>query len=251
MTGSTWNQQQLPLLLNHLTLWTRNSHKLQLTALVSEGIFQDVQLELQVHFQKWTQFPTLSEIIRGRRKCSCDKNVGSKVNLHSPSSINDDSSFNNNYNYQKTSSSGKKRAIGAKFNVSFVQAVTRRSRLNGVPNFAGSADFKPASLDLQKNKHNEPVTHFLFIKSSRNLVESSRICPKTAILSNQKRMALRRALLQTRFASNNKFTSIKVWFRCWSVHRRTEIWNCSNAFPTSLKTCKQINNLSSYHVFLP
>ncbi|EFO89868.1 hypothetical protein CRE_07555 [Caenorhabditis remanei] len=35
-------------------------------------------------------------------------------------------------------------------------AVARRSRLNGVPNFAGSADFKPATLNLERNQQNDP-----------------------------------------------------------------------------------------------
>ncbi|CAI2356701.1 unnamed protein product [Caenorhabditis sp. 36 PRJEB53466] len=37
--------------------------------------------------------------------------------------------------------------------------LARRSRINGVPNFAGSTEFKPASLDLQRNHENNPNRH--------------------------------------------------------------------------------------------
>uniref|UniRef100_A0A1I7TCP3 Uncharacterized protein n=1 Tax=Caenorhabditis tropicalis TaxID=1561998 RepID=A0A1I7TCP3_9PELO len=40
-------------------------------------------------------------------------------------------------------------------------AVARRNRLNGVQNFAGSTDFKPASLNLERNQQNDPNRHAL------------------------------------------------------------------------------------------
>ncbi|EGT30173.1 hypothetical protein CAEBREN_02952 [Caenorhabditis brenneri] len=40
-------------------------------------------------------------------------------------------------------------------------AVARRNRLNGVQNFAGNTDFKPSSLNLERNQQNDPNRHAL------------------------------------------------------------------------------------------